>query len=122
MKPLVLIVEDDEGFKTILEVMFRRRGYQTVSACSVTQGLQTLTEIHPDIVILDVMMPDGTGMQVLRQIRSQYVTRNLPVIMFSGMRDKQIIDECTQSGASAYIYKDQVPALIDKVQKLLGHN
>jgi CheY-like chemotaxis protein len=122
MTALVLIVEDDEGYSTILEFMLRRKGYKTVSAPNVTKAMDALTTITPDLMVLDVMMPDGTGIDLCKHVRSQPATKYTPVIMFSGIVDPEIIRQSEQAGASSYLRKDQLPQLLQEVKTLLGMN
>lgn len=120
MAPVVMYVEDDRDYILILDSMLRRKGYKAVGAVSVTQAIDTVARIKPELFILDVNLPDGTGIELLNYLRSQPATRFTPVIMFSGMTEVEIIRQCIEAGASSYLYKDQLPQLLTEVQLLLN--
>ena len=66
----ILIIDDDESITRLIGIMLVRAGYEISTASNGQQGLEKVFEEHPDLVILDMMMPDMTGADVCRRIRS----------------------------------------------------
>ncbi|MDL1899554.1 response regulator [Anaerolineae bacterium CFX9] len=120
MTPVVMYVEDDRDYILILDSMLRRRGYKAVGAVSVTQAIDSLSRVKAELIILDVNLPDGTGIELLHYLRSQPATRFTPVIMFSSATEAEIIRQSIEAGASSYLYKEQLPQLLTEVQLLLN--
>ena len=98
----VLIVEDDEGISEFVELELKHEGYETVLAKSGREGLEKFESENPDMVLLDVMLPEMNGLEVLRRIRSK---SNVPVILETARGET--IDKINglNSGADDYISK-----------------
>ena len=82
--PLVLIVDDDEGVREYVRVNLEAEGYEVREAGSAEEGLAALGERSPDLILLDVMMPQVDGWETLRRIQEHTGVGAIPVIMFSG--------------------------------------
>ena len=98
----VLLIEDEESISEPLEAALRREGFDVVTAATAAAGLDAFRTRTPDLVLLDVMLPDGDGRDVLRQIRS---TSRVPVVMLtarSGEMDRVLGLEL---GADDYVAK-----------------
>ena len=78
MKPTILIIDDDKHLNDLLEAFFLDFGYRTISATHPDRGLKLLRQEHPDLVILDVMLPGMNGFEVCKRIRQ---TSTTPIIM-----------------------------------------
>ena len=78
-KPLIGIVDDERNIQATLVAILERRGYSALSAFTGRQGLQMITENHPDVVLLDLGLPDSEGLDLLKTIRQNNPT--LPVIV-----------------------------------------
>jgi len=101
-KPKLLIVDDDEGLLQALELYFDRLGYSVVKAHKGSDGLRKLYESHPDLVCLDVMMPDINGWEVLKRIREM---TDLPVIMLTARGAETERVRGLKLGADDYVSK-----------------
>jgi CheY-like chemotaxis protein len=91
----ILVVDDDANIRLIFQTMLRRSGYDVVTASSGIQALEMLLEKNPDLVILDIKMPDIHGLEVLSLIRE--AENDVPVIIcsaFEGMKDDFVIKSC----------------------------
>ncbi len=108
----VLIIDDEEGFLQIVQIILRRAGYKTLVATNGSEGLDMIYAHHPDIVILDDMMPGLTGGDVCMRIKNDPAVRNIPVVMHSAgakVRNPQYI---RQIGADGVLYKPSLPSEI----------
>jgi len=106
MSALVLIVEDEADLVTTLEYALQKDGYQTRTAMSGGAALEALAETpKPDLVLLDLMLPDMSGTEVCRKIRSDESTLGIPVVMLTAKTDE--IDRVVgfEVGADDYVTK-----------------
>lgn len=101
----VLIVDDIADNRTILRRRFERKGYEIAEADSGRACLDAIAKDTFDVVLLDVMMPDMNGLEVLRKIREDYTDVQLPVIMVTGKVESQDIVEALTAGANDYVTK-----------------
>jgi signal transduction histidine kinase len=101
----ILIVDDIADNRTILGRRFERRGFAIAEADSGRGALELIDADGFDVVLLDVMMPDMNGLEVLRRIREKHSDVQLPVIMVTGKTESQDIVEALTAGANDYITK-----------------
>lgn len=119
----VLVVDDDRDYVDILRMHLERRGFAVTTASCGNEALERLQEAKPDVVLLDVMMPDLTGFDVLRRIRDTPTTASLPVILISAKGDEDDMMTGYQYGADYYITKPCTPTqLLYGVGLVLGRN
>jgi excisionase family DNA binding protein len=118
--PTVLIVDDDEKLREYVRVNLEMEGYTVREAGSAEEGLGVLEETTPNLVLLDVMMPDVDGWEMLQRVQERHGIGTIPVIMFSGKVDEQDADEAASRGAQGFIGKPFNPQeLIDQTKQLL---
>ena len=118
--PLVLIVDDDPGVRRHVRVSLEAEGYTVREAGSAEEGLGVLDEATPDLVLLDVMMPEVDGWEMLQRVQERHGIGTIPVIMFSGKVDSQGAEEAATRGAQGFIGKPFNPQqLIDQTKQLL---
>jgi excisionase family DNA binding protein len=118
--PLVLIVDDDDRLREYVRVNLEIEGYTVREASSADEGLAALGEEPPDLILLDVMMPQVDGWEMLRRVQEKHGVGTIPVIMFSGKVDERAESEATSRGAQGFIGKPFDPrALIESTKQLL---
>ena len=118
--PLVLIVDDDAGLREFVRINLEAEGYEVREAASAREGLEVLDQDSPDLVLLDVMMPQVDGWEMLRQVQERHGVGSFPVIMFSGKADERSATEAASRGAQGFIGKPFDPrALIESTKQLL---
>jgi two-component system, OmpR family, phosphate regulon response regulator PhoB len=88
-KPLVLVVEDEAALATMLRYNLEKQGYRVEEAADGQEALTRIAETQPDLVLLDWMLPQMSGLEVCRQIRRRSATRDLPVIMVTARTEDQ---------------------------------
>ena len=81
--PVIVYIEDDPEMIDLVSLILNRRGYQVKGAHGGRQGLELVPEIKPDIILLDLMMPDMDGWDVYHQFKANDLTRNIPVIIIT---------------------------------------
>ena len=118
--PLVLIVDDDAGLREFVRISLEAEGYEVREAASAKEGLEVLDRDSPDLVLLDVMMPQVDGWEMLRQVQERHGVGAFPVIMFSGKADARSATEAASRGAQGFIGKPFDPrALVESAKQLL---
>jgi excisionase family DNA binding protein len=118
--PLVLIVDDDERLREYVRVNLEAEGYVVREAASAEEALAALGEESPDLILLDVMMPEVDGWEALRRIQEHTGVGAIPVIMFSGKVDAQADEEARSRGAQGFIGKPFDPrSLIESTKQQL---
>ena len=119
-RPLVLIVDDDPGIREMLRTNLELEGYVVREAGSAAEGLDALNEEAPDLILLDVMMPQVDGWEMLRRVRERHGLDSIPVVMFSGKVDELDEASAEERGAQAFIGKGFDPEqLIARTKQLL---
>jgi len=120
-KPLILTVDDNPVNNTLVMSQLMFKDYDVISACSGKEALRLIAEKHPDVVLLDIMMPEMDGYEVLDAIRENPDTEDLPVIMLSALNDMENHIEATMKGANGYLNKPLISnALIDELQRIFA--
>lgn len=100
----ILIVEDDDYLRKASEIALRRAGYIVLSAPTGREGLNLARSERPDLIILDLLMPQPTGLEILRTLRGEPATKSTPVMVISNSSMQRVVDEVTGLGAE-YIVK-----------------
>ncbi len=118
--PLVLIVDDDARVREFVRVNLEADGYAVREAGSAEAALAALGEESPDLILLDVMMPEVDGWEALRRIQEHTGVGAIPVIMFSGKTDEPSDVEAKSRGAQGFIGKPFDPhSLIESTKQQL---
>ena len=118
--PLVLIVDDDERVREYVRVNLEMEGYSVREAGNAEEGLAVLEDVSPDLVLLDVMMPEVDGWEMLRRVQERHGVGAIPVVMFSGKVDDEVAAEATARGAQGFLGKPFDPQqLIEHAKQLL---
>ncbi len=123
MPEKILIVDDDLDTLKLVGLILQRQGYQIVAANSGSQGLAKASAEHPNLILLDVMMPDMEGYEVARRLRADRDLARTPIIMFTA---KTLVDDKVagfEAGVDDYMTKPTHPAeLVSRVKALLARS
>ena len=102
----ILLVDDNENFLMYVSILLHRMGFKKViPANSGVEALKFLRLLAPDVVLLDISMPQMDGVTVLRHIKGDTQTTNIPVIMLTIASDRKSYEECERLGSCAYLTK-----------------
>jgi two-component system phosphate regulon response regulator PhoB len=116
----VLIVEDDEDIAELLEYNLQRQGYRPSCAGTGEEGLRKARENRPDLILLDLMLPGLSGLDVCRALKDAEVTASIPVIMLTAKGEEEDIVAGFNAGADDYVTKPFRPKiLLARVQAVL---
>ena len=117
---LIYVLEDDRNIREIEEIALNNAGYQVVSFETAKEFQQKLNERIPDLLLLDLMLPDADGLELVMQLRQNVMTRSLPVIMVTAKTTELDKVRGLDSGADDYLTKPfSVMELISRVKALL---
>lgn len=118
----ILVVDDEESNRDLLSGRLEREGYIVSTAGDGREALDMIGDEHFDMVLLDVMIPELNGIEVLAAIRKEFGPAELPTIMVSSKDDSEIIVEALQLGANDYITKPvDFPVALARIQTHLAH-
>ncbi|OTA21383.1 two component transcriptional regulator [Xenorhabdus beddingii] len=116
----ILVVEDEVPIREMVCFVLEQNGYQTVEAGDYDSAIKRLSEPYPDLVLLDWMLPGGSGIQLIKQIRRDSNTRAIPVIMVTARTEEEDRVRGLDVGADDYITKPFSPKeLIARVKAVL---
>ena len=119
-KPLTLAVDDIAVNLTLLKSQLRFSNYDIITALSGKEALDLIQSAHPDAVLLDIMMPEMDGFEVLDAIRKNPATEELPVIMLTSLSEFEHHAHATMKGANGYLTKPLVTnQLIEALDAIL---
>lgn len=109
---LILVVDDNEMNRDMLSRRLRRQKYTVEMAENGSQALTMLREKAYDLVLLDIMMPQMNGYEVLERLKADETLRAIPVIMISAVDDLDSVVKCIEMGAEDYLFKPFNPVLL----------
>jgi CheY-like chemotaxis protein len=117
----ILVADDSEANREMLARRLRRRGYEVVTAAGGREALALLAERPFDLVLLDVMMPEVSGLEVLARVRERHSLADLPVIMATARHKSASIVEALSRGANDYVTKPlDFPVVVARVESQLS--
>ena len=101
----IAIIEDDAAISQMYRIKFETEGYQVETAENGKLGLQLIEKMKPDIILLDLMMPEINGDEMLAKLRATTWGKNIKVIILTNMGESEAPDTLKQLGVSAFIVK-----------------
>jgi DNA-binding response OmpR family regulator len=120
-KPLILIIDDETDWSDILTLFFKNLGYQIKALPGIALAKTWLASNRPALILLDIMMPDGNGLDMCRWIRSQQDLGLIPIIIDSGIKDEETAELALALGAVDFVRKPvNLESLRQKVERLLA--
>ena len=118
--PLILIVDDNPANVEILEMRLTANNYQTITATDGEMGLKAVYENHPDLILLDIMMPKLDGLEVCRRIKSDPSLPFIPIILVTAKTDSKDVVSGLEAGGDEYLTKPvDHAALVARVKSML---
>lgn len=117
----VLLVDDDQSLATIISTALEKEGYATTVSYTGKDGLDRARSEMPNLILLDQVLPDISGNQVLKELKMDDQTKNIPVLMLSNFGQTEMVNQAINDGANDYILKYQVEVvdIINKVKNAL---
>jgi two-component system alkaline phosphatase synthesis response regulator PhoP len=123
MSKKILIIEDDNMISSMYKTKLTQDGYEVFVAANGAQGLDLAMQEHPDLILLDIILPQLDGFSVLQELKSNKAsTKDIPVIMLTNLSTEEDKDKGAKFGATDYLVKASLtPSQVsDTVKKYLG--
>jgi two-component system cell cycle response regulator DivK len=118
---VLLIVEDNEKHMILVRDILQFKGYETLEAATATAGLQLAREARPDLVLMDIQLPDFDGIAALARLRADPQTQNIPVVAVSASAMPDDEQRIVSSGFDAFLTKPiNVKSFIETVERFIG--
>jgi len=105
MRKKILIVEDIPALIHILELEVQRLGYETILANNGEEAVETAMAQLPNLIMMDIMMPEMDGLEAARRIRENPKTRSIPIIAVTALSSRKDKEKCLESGCDDYLSK-----------------
>ena len=114
----LLIVDDEDGVRSLVRMTLESEQYEILEASKGEDAVELVREHHPDLVLLDVMLPDTSGVEVCRALKSDPATATVTILMLTAKAQSADIQEAEKAGADGYFTKPFSPvALLQRVDK-----
>ena len=116
----ILIVEDSKVQAMSLQYMLQSQGFKVLWACNGREGVQ-MAHIHlPDLIVMDIEMPELNGVEACRELQNDFVTQDIPIILLTSRTELDLVEAGLNAGARDYIPKDILsgPILLNTIESL----
>lgn len=119
----ILVIEDEADLARLLVKRLTKHGFEVMAAADAIQGTGMAHEKAPDLIILDLMLPGGGGLTVLKNLRLSVQTRYIPVVVLTGSANEEYKEKILAEGVEAYFEKPcDCDTLITTVKDILKKN
>ena len=120
MAPVVLVVEDEPAIQELISVTLTRNGHSVRRSANAREAMEAVAEALPDLILLDWMLPDGSGPQIARKLRTDARTREVPIIMLTARAEEVDKVHGLESGVDDYVTKPFSPRELEaRIQAVL---
>jgi Response regulator containing CheY-like receiver, AAA-type ATPase, and DNA-binding domains len=106
MKPRVLFIEDDRDQVSLYKIKFELEGFDFLNAGNGTEGMAMAKEKEPGLIFLDILLPDQNGLEVLKKLKKDAGTKEIPTVLFTNLSNKR--EEGIKLGAIDYLVKTDI--------------
>jgi CheY-like chemotaxis protein len=110
----ILVVDDEERVREMIDFRLRLFGYEVLHAVDGQEALAVAAKEKPDLVLLDVMMPELDGFQVCRRLKEREETKEIPVVMLTAKAEAKDVTRAFNSGAVDYVVKPYDPMVLQQ--------
>jgi len=117
----ILFIEDESALQKTFRDILEREGYEMISALDGESGLRLAKSQKPDLILLDLILPRKDGFEVLKELKEDEATKEIPVIVLTNLEDIESVEKAIELGATTYLVKAQytLEEVIQKVKKAL---
>lgn len=118
MSKKILFIEDESAIQKTFGDVFKQEGYKTMSALDGEIGLKLAKSEKPDLILLDLVLPKINGFDVLKQLKKNEQTKNIPIIILTNLGNIEDIEKAIELGATTYLVKTNytLKEVIEKVK------
>jgi len=117
----ILFIEDEPGLQRTLGDVLRRNGYKVINALNGEIGLKLLEKEKPDLILLDLVLPKMNGFEVLKELKANPETKEIPVIVLTNLGTIEDVNRVIELGANTYLIKAQytIEEVIQKIKRVM---
>lgn len=117
----ILFIEDESSLQRTFSDLLKSEGYEMISALDGETGLRLAKEGHPDLVLLDLILPRIHGFEVLKELKTDPGTKEIPIIVLTNLEELGDVEKAIELGATAYLVKAQysLEEVVEKIKKNL---
>ncbi|MCJ8295515.1 MAG: phosphate regulon transcriptional regulator PhoB [Colwellia sp.] len=116
----ILVVEDETPIREMISFVLDQNGFNAIEACDIEQALAKIREPYPDLILLDWMLPGGTGVSLAKKLKQNEYTRNIPIIMLTARSDEDDKVKGFEAGVDDYVTKPFSPKeLIARIKAVI---
>jgi len=119
----ILLIDDDQALTTIFTAALITEGFEVLVTNTGQEGLNKAATDAPNLILLDQILPDFSGNDVLKQLKQNEQTKNIPVIILSNFSQEELVKEAINQGAVDYMFKFQAEPrdVVTKIKRVLEH-
>lgn len=122
-KKRLLLADDDKQMVTVLADLLESKGFEILTAFEGVRVVEMCLKRSPDLIVLDLKMPAGTGQTILQLLKNTTQTKNIPILVLTGVEDKGIEGKLKEMGAAGYIKKPyDSKNIVELIRSLLLNN
>ena len=115
------MVDDEEDIRNLARIILEDAGYEVIAACDAKEAFDKISAEAPDVVLLDIVMPEISGLEACAEIKAHQKTRRIPVIMFTALGKESDKEKARKMGADGYVVKPfDAEDLLAEVKKQMG--
>jgi CheY-like chemotaxis protein len=118
-KKRILLLDDSAITLEMEQVVLEERGYEVAAASNLIEFEEKLRTFRPEVILTDLMMPDISGKDIVRFLKQDYHTENIPIVLFSSKDDDELARIAEQAGADGYLSKshglDRLGEMVDEL-------
>jgi CheY-like chemotaxis protein len=119
--PIILVIEDYSDSRMLLSSLLRARGYKVVEARDGREGLQQANRVTPDLILMDLAMPEMDGVEATRQIRERHTLSHIPIFVMTAYGTSDVKDDVMAAGCAEVFLKPlDIESLLGKIRTTLG--
>ena len=117
----ILVVDDDESLSLVITTALEKEGFATLSSKTGRDALNKAKSDNPDLILLDQVLPDISGNKVLKTLKADDQTKNIPVMMITNFSQEEFVNQAINEGAIDYVfkYKVEVQDIVNKIKNVL---
>lgn len=122
MPKVILFIEDESALQKTFGDILRQEGYEMISALDGEIGLRLAKDKKPDLILLDLILPKVNGFEVLKKIKEDKETKDIPVIVLTNLEGIGDVEKAIELGATTYLVKASysLEEVVQKIKKTLG--
>lgn len=118
---MILIVDDSTTNQVLLEAILQEEGYRTITAFNANEAFRIIEKEKPELILLDLLMPEVSGFDFLKDIKSRPQMSDIPVIVVSAIGSQENIEICRQLGAVEFFSKPiEISVLVNAVKRMVA--